>query len=144
MGAAENKKLMQEIFDGLAKGDPAKFLEHLAEDVIFTVTGQNSWSQTFRGKANLRRDLYGYVRSLMVENSVGTTTAIRIIVDEEWVAVETRSDNMTKAGVRYNNQYCMIYRIENGMITEIKEYLDSDFCERVLGPYPADRKAASA
>ncbi len=136
MGAAENKKLMQEIFTGLAKGDPTMFVEHLAEDVTMTVTGQNSWSQTFRGKANVRRDLYAYVRSLMSENSIGHTTAIRIIADEEWVAVETRGDMTTKAGVRYDNQYCLIYRIENGMIVEMREYLDSDFAERVLGPYP--------
>jgi hypothetical protein len=35
-----------------------------------------------------------------------------------------RGDNVTKAGQRYDNQYCMVWRIEDGKIKEIKEYCD--------------------
>ena len=38
--------------------------------------------------------------------------------------------------MRYDNQYCMVWRIENGRIKEIKEYCDSALVERVLGPFP--------
>jgi hypothetical protein len=44
---------------------------------------------------------------------------------------------VTKAGVRYDNDYCLIYRLANGKIVEIREYLDSALCERVLGKFPA-------
>ncbi len=33
---------------------------------------------------------------------------------------------LTKAGVRYDNEYCLIYRLENGKIDEIREYCDFD------------------
>ena len=36
--------------------------------------------------------------------------------------MEARGDNVTRDGVRYDNQYCMIFRIENGRIKQIKEY----------------------
>jgi uncharacterized protein len=61
MGAAENKKLMQTIFAGVAAGDRALYVDSLADDVTMTVTGQYSWSQTFHGKESVLRDLYGYV-----------------------------------------------------------------------------------
>ena len=47
-----------------------------------------------------------------------------------------------RPGERYDNQYCMVWRIENGKIKEIKEYCDSALVERVLGPFPAERKLA--
>ncbi len=40
--------------------------------------------------------------------------------------VEARGDNVTQAGVRYDNAilHC-VWRIEDGKIIEIKEYCDS-------------------
>ena len=47
-----------------------------------------------------------------------------------------------RSGERYDNQYCMVWRIEDGKIKQIKEYCDSALVERVLGPFPAERKLA--
>jgi len=38
------------------------------------------------------------------------------------------------------DEHCLIYRVASGRIREIREYQDSTLCERVLGPFPADRK----
>ena len=139
MSAAENRKLMQTIFAGAAAGDRALFVDSLADDVTMTVTGQYSWSQTFHGKESVLRDLYGYVASLLKQRR---TVPFRFIADDEWVAVEARGDMETHAGERYDNHYCLIYRIENGKIHEIREYQDSTLCERVLGPFPKAQKVA--
>ena len=137
MTAADNKKLMERIFAGAAVGDRTLYVDSLADDVTMTVTGQYSWSQTFHGKPSVLRDLYGYVASLLKQRR---TVALRFIADDEWVAVEARGDMVTHAGERYDNHYCLIYRIENGKIREIREYQDSTLCERILGPFPAARK----
>jgi hypothetical protein len=135
MSAADNKKLMQTIYAGIAAGDRTPFIDALADDVTMTVTGQYSWSQTFHGKEAVLRDLYGYVQSLLKEGR--RTVPFRFIADDEWVAVEARGEMETRTGQRYDNHYCLIYRIENGKVREIREYQDSTLCERVLGPFPA-------
>lgn len=56
MSAAQNKRLMQEIFAKAAIGDGSSFVAHLADDVTMRVTGQYSWSQTFKGKQSVLRD----------------------------------------------------------------------------------------
>ena len=61
----------------------------------------------------------------------------------DFVVVEARGDNVTKAGQRYDNQYCMVWRLEGGRIRQIKEDCDSALVERVLGPFPAERKLAA-
>jgi ketosteroid isomerase-like protein len=85
--------------------------------------------------------LMGHFRSFFAERP--RTVAFNFIADGDYVAVEARGDNVTKAGLRYDNQYCMVFRIEAGKIKEVKEYGDSAMVERVLGPFPAARVPAS-
>ena len=140
MSAAENKQLMQEIFARVAEGDGSLFVAHLADDVVIRVSGQYSWSQTFKGKEAALRDLYGVVR----ERTTGArkTIPLRFIADGDIVVIEARGEMMSKAGVPYNNEYCLIYRLRDRKIVEMTEYQDSTLCERVLGPYPRDERAS--
>ena len=136
MSAAENKKLLQEIFARLAIGDGSLFVQHLADDVTMRVTGRYSWSRTFNGKASLLRDLFGRVR--MLTNEPRKTIPLRFIADDDHVVVEARGEMQTKDGHRYDNEYCLVYRLREGKIVEMREYQDSALCERVLGPFPAE------
>jgi uncharacterized protein len=135
MRAAENKKLMQAIFAKLAEGDGALFVKHLADEVIMRVTGQYSWSRTFKGKQVLLRDLYGYLST--ITNAPRKTIPLRFMADDDHVAVEARGEMVTKDGALYENEYCLIFRLDNGKIVEMREYQDSTLCERILGPFPA-------
>jgi hypothetical protein len=135
MSAAENKQLMQEIFARVAVGDGALFVEHLADDVVLRVSGQYSWSRTFKGKESVLRDLFGVVRERTT--GVRKTIPLRFIADGDLVVVEGRGEMTAKTGVPYNNEYCLIYRLREGKIVEITEYNDSALCERVLGPFTA-------
>jgi hypothetical protein len=135
MSTAANKQLMERIFAAIAAGDRTLFVESLADDVTMRVTGQYSWSQTFKGKQALLRDLYGYLGTLLADGR--RTIAHRFIAEGDHVVVEGKGDMRTKAGVAYNNDYCLIYRLKDGKIVEITEYCDSVLTENVLGKYPA-------
>ena len=50
MGAAENKKLIQDMFAELSKGNAPAFLNALADDVRFTIIGTTKYSGTCNGK----------------------------------------------------------------------------------------------
>lgn len=140
MGAAENKKLVQEMFAIAGDPDPAArekslFMAHLADDATWTVTGQYSWSRTFTGKPSILNDLHGHVRSRLVER--GRTVAHRFIADGDIVAVEAKGNNLTRDGQRYDNDYCLVLRFAGGRIKEVREYCDSVLTEKALGPFPA-------
>jgi ketosteroid isomerase-like protein len=139
VSAVDNKKLMEQLFASVAAGDRKPFLDRIADDVVMRVTGRYSWSQTVRGKEALFRDFYGHLASLLADGN-RRTTAHRFIADGDHVVVESVGEMRTKAGVRYSNEYCLIYRLSEGKIVEMTEYCDSDLCERVLGPFPAKLK----
>jgi uncharacterized protein len=135
MSAADNKKLIESIFSAIAAGNRTLFVESLAEDVTMRVTGHYSWSQTFKGKDALLRDLFGYLSTLLADGR--RTVPHNIVAEGEYVVVEAVGKMQTKAGVPYNNDYCLIYRLRDGKIVEIREYCDSALTEKVLGKYPA-------
>jgi ketosteroid isomerase-like protein len=134
MTTAANKQLVQQIFADSANRSGTTFADSLADDAIWTVTGQYSWSHQFKGREAILNGLLGHVRSFFAERP--RTVAFNFIADGDCVAVEARGDNVTKAGLRYDNQYCLVFRIGNGKIKEIREYCDSTLVERVLGPFP--------
>ena len=146
MSAAANKKLMQEIYAAAGNPDPAArdralFVASLADDAKWVVTGQYSWSRTFTGKQSILNDLHGHVRSLLADRA--RTIAHRFIAEGDYVIVEAKGDNVTKSGLRYDNDYCMVFRLENGKVKEIREYCDSALVENALGEFPASRIPAA-
>ena len=146
MSASANKKLIEEIFAAAGNPDPsardrALFTASLADDATWTVTGQYSWSRTFTGKQAILNDLHGHVRSLLVDRA--RTLARRFIADGDHVVVEAKGDNVTKTGMRYDNDYCLVFWLADGKIKEIREYCDSVLTEKALGKFPdAQRRAA--
>jgi uncharacterized protein len=132
MSTTENKKLMQDIFAGLAAGDRSLFWRSVTDAYRIVVMGRSSWSQTVEGDALLK--YLEYVRARF--NAPGKTVPERFIADGDIVAVEARGDNYSASGERYDNEYCLIFRFEDGKIAEMREYMDTAFCERVLGRYP--------
>lgn len=139
MSASANKKLMQDIFAAAANPDPAVrdralFAASLADDAKWIVTGQYSWSRTFAGKEAILNDLHGYVRTRLRDRT--RTVAERFIADGDIVVVEAKGDNVTPEGVRYDNDYCLVFRLADGKIKEIREYCDSVLTEKALGRFP--------
>jgi ketosteroid isomerase-like protein len=138
MTAAANKQLMQDLLARAAAGDRAPYVDAIADDVTMTITGQYSWSRTFRGKEALLRDLYGHLATLLAEGR--RTIPRRFIAEDDLVVVEGKGEMRTRVGVPYENDYCLIYRLREQRIVEIREYCDSALTERVLGPFPVERK----
>ena len=141
MSAAANKKLVQQVFADSANRSGTTFADNLAEDASWIVTGQYSWSHEFKGRDAIQTGLMGHFRSFFAERP--RTVAFNFIADGDYVTVEARGDNVTKTGQRYDNQYCLVFKIDNGKIKQIKEYCDSTLVERVLGPFPQARKLAA-
>jgi uncharacterized protein len=59
MGTAEHKQLLQHLFAEASQGNVEPFLDSLAEDVRWTVTGTTKFSRTFAGKPAVLNDLLG-------------------------------------------------------------------------------------
>jgi uncharacterized protein len=131
MGAIENKRLMQRIFEELSQGNSKPFVESMAEDFRWTVTGTTKWSRTYEGKQSVLVELFGPLRARI--NGRIRTTAHRIIAEGDYVVVEARGSNVTKRGVAYNNNYCFVFRLSGNQLKEVTEYFDTELVTAALG-----------
>ena len=96
MSAADNKKLVQQIYADSASRSGTTFADNLADDASWVVTGQYSWSHEFRGRDAIQNGLMGHFRSFFAERP--RTVAFNFIAEGDYVVVEARGDNVTKAG----------------------------------------------
>jgi ketosteroid isomerase-like protein len=126
----ENKQLLQHIFAGLAQGDSRALVDSMADDFRWTAIGSTPWSRTYEGKQAVLTELFGVLRE-RIEGRVHTH-ARRFIADGEYVVVEARGANTTKAGKPYNNTYCFVFRVAGGKLREVTEYLDTELVTAVL------------
>ena len=127
-----NKQLFADIFAGLSVGDGRLFIDSLAEDFRWTITGTTPWSGTYRGKEAVRTTL---LQPLFAQFGDRYTNALhRIVAEGDCVVVECRGKVTTKTGKPYNNTYCWVCRVADGKLTELIEYLDTELVTTALLP----------
>src|ERR1700759_4295147 len=85
MSAAENKQLVKQIYSDAVNRSGTTFADNLADDACWTVTGQYSWSRTFKGREAVLNGLMGHVRSLLAERT--RTVAHNFIAEGDTVVV---------------------------------------------------------
>jgi len=124
MSAAENKKLMGDIFYELSKGNDKPFIESMAEDMQWVWMGTGKWSKTFNGKSAILNDLWGAVKTTLTPQF--KVVAHRFIAEDDFVVVQATGYNTTPDGRAYNNNYCWVCRIIDGKLKELSEYMDTD------------------
>jgi ketosteroid isomerase-like protein len=132
--AAQNKRLMQDIFSGLARGDTRPFRDAMADDFCWTITGTTPWSGTYHGKGVVLAELIAPLFSQFADQY--TNTADRFIAEGDHVVVECRGRVTTKAGRPYDNTYCYVCRLADGKLRELTEYFDTELVNAVLAPPP--------
>ena len=131
MGAAENKQLIQNMFAELSKGNAEAFLGNMADNVRFTLIGTTKYSGTFNGKQELISKLLAPLTA-QLESGISLTPD-NFIADGEYVAMQARGKATTKSGKSYNNTYCQVFRIVNGKVQEVTEYLDTELVTSAFG-----------
>ena len=131
MSETENKVLIQHLFAEAGKGNMQPFLDAVSDDIEWTIIGSTKFSKTYRGKLMLINELLGALMAQLAGPL--TLTAQRIIADGDYVAVEARGEATTKAGIPYQNTYCMVFRLEGQRIRQGMEYLDTELVTRAFG-----------
>jgi ketosteroid isomerase-like protein len=131
MAAAENKELIRQVFDELSSRNVEAWIASFADDVSWTIKGTTQFSRTFEGKQALVNDLMRPLLS-QVDGQINITPH-RFIAEDDLVVVEANGQAMTRSGKPYNNSYCWVFRLQEGKIKEVTEYLDTALVVNVFG-----------
>jgi uncharacterized protein len=129
MGAAENKKIVQDMMAAWIRGQGG-FLDLLADDVHWTVIGSTAVSRTYTSKQAF---VDGAVKPLGEKIAGAIQPTLRdIIADGDKVALQWDGRAAGKNGTIYHQTYCWVMRIENGKVKEGTAYLDTELITQLF------------
>ena len=122
MSIEENIELAKKV---LASG--LDVLEFLAEDAVWLIPGFD----TYQGKEEIYNKLLAPTHALM--ESMGTSVITNIVAQGDYVVAESYAkDRITKTGKPYNNTYCHVYQMTDGLVQHITEYADTALARKVF------------
>jgi uncharacterized protein len=136
VSAAENKRLLEDIFDRMSQGDTRAMSDAMADGFRWVFPGDWSWSGTWEPRRVVLDEL---LPPLMAQFDDYRSEAHLILADGDRVMVQARAFATTKRGDPYPQTYCYIFRVRNGRLAEVVEHCDTALVERVLDPPAANR-----
>jgi ketosteroid isomerase-like protein len=131
MNPSQNKELLQQVFAALAEGNSRPFVDAMADEFRWIISGKTRWSRTYEGRAAVLNELFPVLRVLLADRV--RTVAHRFIADGDQVVVEARGRNVTRSGQPYENCYCFVFTVRDGKLIEGIEYMDTELAAAVLG-----------
>jgi hypothetical protein len=143
MSAAEDLEAIRQMLVPLAGGDTRPFVQGLADDIVWHLTGVFPWAGTYRGKRILREQLFGQAMARLKQPY--RLALKHLSSDGEFVTVVLQGvENETLEGLPYPQQYCWICRLQDGKLKEVTEFADTYLVMRTLGPPARPADAARA
>ena len=127
-----NKKVVRDAYTAISSGDAEGFFDRLSDDVEWYFIGSHRFSGTMKGKEQIENDLF----SVLGDQLEGTGTSLEIkqlIAEGDKVVAEMQGTSRSVSGKDYNNTYNIILTVKDGLITEMREYLDTELITEVFG-----------
>ena len=132
MGITEPE--IRELFSKLERGDGKEFFNHVANNVDWIVQG----THPLAGHYHSRDEFFSHTFARL-NNVLPGGTQLRVesvLICGGWAVVELRSMATARNGMRFDNRYCWVVRLENGLIVQVRAYLDSTMVQRLFDENP--------
>ena len=129
--SSSSKEIVEELLDAVSSGNADKLLRNLADDVTWTFFGSHRFAGTFKGKDELMNGLFAVIGEVLEDGIKVHVNSI--VADKGRVVVEGKGQARSKAGLDYNNDYCLVFDVVAGKIQHVREYLDSELVTKVFG-----------
>jgi ketosteroid isomerase-like protein len=130
MGIEQNKALVHEYLRRMQAGE-ATVADLLAEDVTWWVPRSSELGGTHRGKAAV---LALMARGVDLYQPPLRVTVEEMVAERDSVCVQLVIEAKTAAGRPYRNDYHFAFRVRDGRIAAVREYVDTKYASELLFP----------
>ena len=124
---SSSRAIVQQWFDLIAKGEAQRAFALFSDDVVYDLKGTTPVSGRYRGLKSIVEDFFTPWRKQIDGDIV--ITVEELIGDGDRVVALGRGQAKTIYGTPYDNDYAFVFRLRDGKITEVIEYLDTAMVE---------------
>jgi uncharacterized protein len=121
MDTTANKKIIERFMNDFSAGNLQAVLDTMSESATWWVAGNFPLSGTY-SKSKFKELVESLVQSLPQGLRL---TPKSMIGEGDQVAVEAESYGPHKNGKVYHNQYHFVFKLRDGKIEAVREYLDT-------------------
>jgi uncharacterized protein len=119
------------LYENLSTGKESVFFDSVADDVHWTVMGTHPVAGVYNSKADFLKHTFERLGRLLKVGSV-IMKVDHIYVSGDTAIVEMTSTSIALNGRPYAQRYCWITRFVDGVIVEVRAYLDSVLVQQVI------------
>ncbi len=130
--AERNENLVRDFFAVLSTGDLEKIRATLHPDASWTPMVKNVPGAGVHQPRDVIVDEFLAPVRGMFEEGDPKTTVNNIFSKGDVVCAETRAVGKLSNGNTYDNLYCWVIEIKDGLIHAIREYMDSQYVNSVV------------
>jgi ketosteroid isomerase-like protein len=129
-----NKALAEQFFDGILHADRAAMLGIVAPDLVWVVpqSAVPPYAGTHHGAAHIVDMMLHSVSQTFLPGTVRHHILLSV-TDGDTVIVETNMKARQPDGREYDNFYVFIFEIRDGVISQIREHVDTAYAVRFFG-----------
>ncbi|MFD7902817.1 nuclear transport factor 2 family protein [Kitasatospora sp. NPDC059722] len=116
----------------IAGGDLDTAVACFADDATWEYPGTLPLSRVWRGKEAIFSEFLVGARALFAPDTPLEVTLTQVLADGPKALAEWTSKGTAANGSAYENHCAAVFTVENGLITAVREYLDTDHVARTL------------
>ncbi|MEU6235382.1 nuclear transport factor 2 family protein [Kitasatospora sp. NPDC047058] len=126
------RTVVERYVTAIADGDLPTAVASFAEHATWSYPGDLPLSRVWEGRAAIVDDFLGSVGTLFAPDSALRVTLTGLLADGPQVVAEWTAEGTAANGAAYHNQCLGIFTVEDGLITSVREYLDTQHAARTL------------
>jgi hypothetical protein len=130
MGSPENKRLVKDYFERVGSGDPSA-LDVLSDDVNWWVPPGSDMAGLYEGKEAVI-GLFMKGVGLYSQTDPMKIRVEELVAEADTVCAQVIIEAKTAKGREYRNHYHFVFKLRDGKIRAVKEYVDTQYAHDVL------------
>ena len=118
------------LFENLSTGNGSAFFDNVADDVHWTVMGTHPLAGVYKSKEDFLKKTFERLDKVLKGGVIMKVD--HALVSGDTAVVEMTQTSTALNGKAFPNTYCWVVRFVDGMITEVRAYVDSFLVKQVI------------
>lgn len=131
MTSDSNRQRVLDYLEAVRLGDHARVRAAFAPEATWDTTPSMPWPAHFEGRDSIIDDYFAVDTGLFTTGVSSYDLEILHVIDSgPHVVVEMRHRAEMLSGKRYETDHCLVFELHDGLITAVREYIDSLYLDR--------------